>query len=372
MTDVLFSVIIVNWNGKEFLGHCIDSVISQSIPRNHYEVIVVDNASSDGSAEYVKQNYPDVMLIQNTTDRGFAGGNNDAFNIGRGRYFALLNNDALADYHWLESIKCEFENHPNTGIISSKIFIWDRENPAFEDSNALDVIWPKVDPWTGSAFQLVEERPRHKVDYAMGAAMAVRKSVYSRIGGFDEGYFAYFEDTDLSARAIRAGFDIIYVPAAKVWHRGSAANRAIPNFIFRMMVRNRIRFVLKNFDTGYLISFTILYVLEITAKVALLALWDLFVFFKKLSQNDYSAPSSGTEFYWTPQVSDVPYAVWWNLSNLGETLARRKQDKARTGNGRYNENLPLRNFRVKKFFMGKLMAKLGLSAYSRGQIRVPP
>lgn len=356
----------MNWNGKEFLRGCIDSVISQSIPRNHYEVILVDNASSDGSVEYVKQNYPDVILIKNTTDRGFPGGNNDAFNIGRGRYFALLNNDALADYHWLESIKYEFENHPNTGIISSKIFIWNKENPAFEESNALDVIWPKVDAYTGWPFQLVEERPRHKVDYAMGAAMAVRKIVYGRIGGFDEAYFAYFEDTDLSARAIRAGFDIMYVPTAKVWHRGSAANRAIPNFILRMMVRNRIRFVVKNFDTAYIISFTILYALEIASKVAMLTLWNLFVFFKKLSRNDYSAPSSGTEFYWIPEVRNMPYAVWWNLSNLGETLARRRHDNARAGNGRYNMNLPLRSFRVKKFLMGKLLAKLGFPPGTRG------
>jgi GT2 family glycosyltransferase len=99
LTDVIFSVIIVNWNGKKLLEPCIVSVLSQSIPRSHYEVIVVDNASSDGSAEYVKENYPDVMLIENATNRGFAAGNNDAFSVTRGRYFALLNSDAVADYH---------------------------------------------------------------------------------------------------------------------------------------------------------------------------------------------------------------------------------------------------------------------------------
>ena len=356
MTDVLFSVIIVNWNGKEFLGHCIDSVISQSIPRSHYEVIVVDNASSDGSAEYVKQKYPDVMLIQNTTDRWFAGGNNDAFNVGRGKYFALLNNDAVADYHWLESIKREFENHPNTGIISSKVFVWDRGNPAFEESNPIGVSWSKLGAWTCLGFHFADERPRHKVDYALGAAMAIRKSVYSAIGGFDEAYLAYYEETDLCARAIRAGFDIMYLPAAKAWHRSMASFQAIPTFPLRMMVRNRIRFALKNFDAGYLISFTILYVLEIAAKVAVLAPWNLFAFFKKLSENDHSAPSPGIEFYWALQVRNMPYAVWWNLSNLAETLARRKRDNTRAGSRRYNENLPLRNVWVTQFSMGRLLA----------------
>jgi len=360
LTDVLFSVIITNWNGKEFLGRCIDSVISQSIPRMHYEVIVVDNASSDGSAEFVKEHYPDVILIENSTNRGPAGGYNDGFNVGRGRYFAFLNNDALADYNWLESMKGEFENHPNTGIISSKVFLWNRENAAFEESNALDVTWPKLNTWSGFGLHLRDERPRHKVDYASAAAMAVRKSIYSRIGGFDETYFGYYDETDLCARTIRAGFDIMYVPTAKVWHRLSASFKRAPGFRDRILVRNRIRFVLKNFDANYLISFMILYVLEIAAKVSLLAPWDLFVFLKKLSKNDASAPSSGIEFYWTPQVRNMPYAVWWNLSNLGETLARRKQDNRRAGSGRYNENLPLRNVRVRRFLMGKLLAKLGL------------
>jgi hypothetical protein len=363
LPDLLFSVMIVNWNGREFLGRCIDSVISQSIPRSLYEVIVVDNASSDGSIEYVKKNYPDVILIENKTDRGFAGGNNNAFNVGRGRFFALLNNDALADYQWLESIKAEFENHPNTGIVSSKIFLWNRENAPFNESNALLASWPKINLWDASGVDFEVERPRHKVDYANGAAMALRKSVYGRIGGFDEAYFMYYEDTDLSARAIRAGFDVMYVPAAKVWHRHSASMlKSGPTFTYRMVERNRIRFVLKNFDTRYVISFMTLYVMKIVVKVALLAVWDLFVFFKKFSKNVTSAHSYGIEFQWALQVRTMPYAVWWNLSNLVETLAIRKQNNRQAVSGRYCENLPLRNVRLPpQFLMSKLLAKLGFS-----------
>jgi len=358
LTDVLFSVMIVNWNGKEFLGRCIDSVISQSIPRTHYEVIVVDNASSDGSAEYVRENYPDVVLIESTTNRGFAGGNNDAFKVGRGRYFALLNNDAIADCHWLEAFKGEFENHPETAIISSKIFAWDRENAAFDESNVLSASWPKLDAWSGWGGHFVEERPRHKVDYATGAAMALRRSVYCRIGGLDEAYFMYYEDADLCARAIRAGFDIMYVPAAKAWHRMSASTfKRGSGFLFRVQVRNRIRFVLKNFDAGYLIAFAILYFMEIAEKAALLGLWDLFVFFKKLSRNGTGASSPGIEFFWAPEVRNAPYAVWWNLSNLRETLARRKQDNGRAGSRRYNENLPLRNMGGTRLSLKQLLAK---------------
>ncbi len=243
LTYPLVSVIIVNWNGKHLLGECLDSLAAQRF--KNFEVIVVDNGSQDGSAEYLRSQYPAVRTVPLSTNCGYAGGNNAGAEFARGKYLAFLNNDTKADSGWLEHLVKEAEEGPpNIGMWASKIVSYD--NPSVIDNVGL-LLYPdglargkgRLEPDQGQYDR------REEAFFPSGCAGLYRREMLNVVGLFDEEFFAYADDVDIGLRARLAGWGCIYVPSAKVFHKYSSSSSAYSPFKAFLVERNRIWVLLK-------------------------------------------------------------------------------------------------------------------------------
>lgn len=227
----IVSIIIVNWNGKELLSECVPSVFSSVYP--NYEIILVDNGSTDGSVEFIREKYSEVKIIKLDRNYGFAKGNNigieEALKDKNVRYIALLNNDTKVDKNWLSELVKVAESDEKIGMCALKILRID--NPMVIDS-------------TGAVFKLgsiVSNRGCGKIDKgqydkkldivgACGASGLFKRQMLEEIGLFDEDFFAYYEDAELSWRAYKKGWNARYVPTSVVYHKGGGTSKKSEEF----------------------------------------------------------------------------------------------------------------------------------------------
>lgn len=248
------SVIVVNWNRRELLRRCLESLRRQTF--RDFELIVVDNGSSDGSTEFVERDYaagghPETRLIRNARNLGFCAANNQGIRAARGRFVALLNNDAEAEPGWLGALLGCFEERPEVGMAASKILVY--ADPTRIDK-AGHLIYPDgQNRGRGSGetdqgqYDCVEE-----VLWPDGCAAMYRKEMLDRIGGFDEDFFAYGDDAELGLRARIAGWRCLYTPAAVVrHHRGTTLGLASSRRL-ELIERNRVLLAAKLFPWSLL------------------------------------------------------------------------------------------------------------------------
>lgn len=193
------------------------------------EVLVVDNASSDGTVEMLRTEFPNVQVIANSQNAGFTRANNQALAIAQGRYLFLLNPDTELQPGALQALYAYAEAHPHVGIIGPQLFYGDgtpqssrRRFPtlptAFLESTKLQQWFPRNRVLTRYYMLDTRDDETQAVDWINGAAMFVRRSVYEQIGGFDEAFFMYSEELDWCYRAKQAGWQIVYLPTARVTH----------------------------------------------------------------------------------------------------------------------------------------------------------
>lgn len=215
----LISVIIPNWNGASYLPTCLDSLHRQTYP--NFEVIVVDNGSTDGSLELLERDYPEVKVVALPENRGFAGGVNAGIREARGEIIAVFNNDAEADSHWLEELEGALDRHPEAGMATPKVFLFDRRDVinSAGDFYGVDGVPGNRGVWQRDEGQFDREE---YVFGAAGVAAAYRRTMLDKVGLFDKDFFAFCEDVDLAWRAQLAGWKCIYVPKAIVYHKLSA------------------------------------------------------------------------------------------------------------------------------------------------------
>ncbi len=239
------SIIVVNYNGRHLLDSCLQSLERQTLSRDLYEIILIDNASTDGSVESVRERFPSVRTLSMPRNLGFAAGNNVGFRIARGQYLAILNNDAEAHSNWLAQMLAAIAQSPSIGGIASKICF--RREPSrinsaglllYRDGRGGDRGYLEMD--VGQC-----ETPM-EVFGACGAAAMYRREMIAELGGFDERLFMYYEDLDLAWRARCRGWTFVYEPRAIVLHDhcGSSGNGS-PFFHFHIE-RNRVLVNLKN------------------------------------------------------------------------------------------------------------------------------
>ncbi len=217
------SVVVANLNRRNLLEACLRSLELQE--GVSFEAIVVDNASTDGSAAWIEQyaataSYP-VTLVRNSENRGFCAANNQGIAQARGQFVALLNNDAEAEPGWLEQLMLAFTRGPEIGMAASKILVW-------EDPGQIDkvghLIWLDGQNRGRGSGEMDEGQydAEEEVLWPDGAACMYRKAMLDQIGGFDEDLFAYGDDAELGLRARIAGWKCIYMPRAVVrHHRGT-------------------------------------------------------------------------------------------------------------------------------------------------------
>lgn len=248
----MISVVIVNFNGKHLLAECLDSLREQTL--EDFEIIFVDNASSDGSVDYVQTHYPHVRVLENDRNLGFGEANNKGIRIARGRYIALLNNDTLADRRWLEALaESAGRSDGSFGMWASKILFYDERSVI---DTAGHLIYPdgqnigrgRGDP-DGEPFNTEEE-----VFFPSGCAALYSRKMLDDIGLFDEDFFAYADDTELGLRARLANWKCCYVPSSVIYHKYSRTTGRYSPLKAYLVERNRIWVVVKYFPIRYIIT----------------------------------------------------------------------------------------------------------------------
>jgi len=206
-------VIVLNYNGKDVIKKCLSSVFKSDYP--NFEVVVVDNNSQDGSFETAKLNFSKASFIKNEENLGFAAGNNIGIRFALERmadYVFLLNNDAEIESDSLAKLVEVAETEEKIGIVSPVIFNGENKQVWFSGGK---IKWLKMKSLHSHR---IETKDSYRSDFASGCAMLVKAGVFKEIGLFDEDFFLYWEDTDLSFRVRKAGFKIVIVTASWVYH----------------------------------------------------------------------------------------------------------------------------------------------------------
>jgi GT2 family glycosyltransferase len=218
-TSPVASIVIPNWNGAEHLPTCLDSLERQTL--TDFEVIVVDNGSTDGSLQLLESRYPGVCVLALHENRGFAGACNIGMEAARGIFSILLNNDTEVDAMWLEEVVAAFERHPEAGMVASKMLLFDRRDVFHTagDFYRVDGLPGNRGVWQRDEGQYDEEA---YVFGACGGSAAYRRTMLQQVGMLDDDFFYSCEDVDLAWRAQLAGWRCIYAPRAVVYHKLSA------------------------------------------------------------------------------------------------------------------------------------------------------
>ena len=265
------SVIIVSWNTRDLLAQCLESVVRQQSPdlrqqsnsAGHLSVVctlssdvwVVDNASSDGSAAMVRERFPQVRLIENRENVGFARANNQGIRASTGRYVLLLNSDTIVEPDALTRMVEFMDAHPDAGIVGAYIRNPDR-SPQYCFGR-----FPTITSETVFAFGLDLHRPFSarfapqvgfeedfiETDWVLGAGLMVRRQALDRVGLFDEDYFMYSEEVDLAYRVKKAGWKVFVLRDARIVHYGGQSAQQMAARMKAELFKSKVKFFRKHY-----------------------------------------------------------------------------------------------------------------------------
>jgi len=248
----LVSVIVVNWNGEEYTRVCLNSLINQTY--GNYEVIFVDNASTDRSPRIVKDEFPRVRLIINKENLGFAKGNNVAIRAAKGSLIALINIDTIADENWLSMLVDAATRAPEIGIVGSVVYDYNKES-IWAAGSIIDALSGlQISLYKGEKKLDIIPESLDDIDYVAGTSLLIKREVVEKIGLLDEHYFLYWDDADWCLTAKRAGYTCKCVPTSTIYHVGGHSVEERPLFWFYNHHKSAIHFYLKHFPLKFLVS----------------------------------------------------------------------------------------------------------------------
>jgi len=240
----LVSIIVLNWNGKKYLEACFCSLEKQTYP--NLEIILVDNASIDGSVDSMRSRFSKVKIIENNANLGFGGGNNVGIKASKGKYIMVINNDTEVDANCVEELVKVMERDDNIGSCATKIL-------AYYNRDIIDVagliIYSDGSARGRGRLEKVKDNyvRQEEIFFGSDCAALYRREMLDEIGLYDEDFFAHHDETDLGMRAHWKGWKCIYVPSAVVYHMYSASHGAYSPLKAFLVERNRIYVAVKNF-----------------------------------------------------------------------------------------------------------------------------
>lgn len=250
------SIIIVSWNTKKILADCLDSINKSSFSQP-YEIIVVDNASSDETSDYIKNKYPSVRLISNTANKGFAFANNQGAEIAKGKYLFFLNPDTILFEDTLNNLIEFMDKNPDIAMCGPKILNDDltiqksvRNFPSWKAAfyrytflKYFGIFKSKFNHWHNRSFNY---EIQSDVEQIIGAAILTKKNIFYNINCFDERFFMYYEEVDLCHRLVMSGNKIVYFPNSKLIHLGGKSAKQIPATTRFMTLKSLLIYLQKN------------------------------------------------------------------------------------------------------------------------------
>lgn len=301
------SIVVLNYNGARFLADCFNSLRRVTYP--NFEIIMADNASSDASVEFVRKNYPEVRIVENGGNIGFAAGNNRGAEGAAGKYLFFLNNDTKVDPRFLELLVEAAEKDEKAAILACKILTFEGKEEAdidyVSDGKNVGCTGRSSDiygwqGWEGTVF------------FAEGSSLFIRKDVFDSLGGFDEKHFIFLEDLDLAWRAQLLGYKVEAVPQAVIYHfaggtvtGGRGRKKVFVSNIRRRYLgeKNQLRNLLKNYSAMTLLTILPRYALLDIAEMGYLILTGKF------------------SVLWNAYIK----AHLWNVFNISDTLENRRK-----------------------------------------------
>lgn len=283
------SVVVVNFNTKKLLAECLQSAYaSQRFDRKELEVIVVDNASSDGSVEMILDQFPETTVIRNPKNVGFSAGNNIGLQASNGEFLLLLNSDAMVEPNTLHEMVDLLKHDDTIGAATCRLELLNGKiDPAshrgfptpwnaFTYMSGLERLFPRFKLFSGYHRGWENLSVTHDVDSIVGAFFMTRKNVVKKVGLLDEQFFMYGEDIDWCYRMKEAGYRIVYHPIVRAIHHKKQSGRAHPDDVEirkktqRHFLETMEQFYWKHYRTRYPILLTWLVVLVIRLRKVLL------------------------------------------------------------------------------------------------------
>lgn len=240
------SIIILNYNGLTDTIECLESLKKITYP--NYDTIVVDNDSAGDDVKVLREKYGNYLhIVENDKNYGFAGGNNIgmryALTNSNPDYLLLLNNDTIVDPEFVTEMVKVTESDPAIGAAVAKIYLYHKPN-------RFEAVGSKINMWRGQCFRIgwmrkdTEQYEKlRELDAAAANSLLITKGVIQNVGFFDESYFIYLDDADYCVRVRRAGYKIVYVPKAKIWHKVGASARRVTGLPYYYLARNNFRFM---------------------------------------------------------------------------------------------------------------------------------
>jgi len=261
----LVSIIIVNWNGRDHLPDCLDSLAAQSF--RDFETVLVDNGSTDGSLDLVRERYPWVKPVPLAENTGFATGNNRGLAHAAGAYIVTLNNDTRVAPDWLEILVAAADAHPRAGMVGSRICSF--ADPELIDSLGMGICVDGMSRgrfrnrrWSELCLPELEE-----ILFPSACAALYKRAMLEETGFFDDVFFAYAEDSDLGLRGRLAGWDALLTTGAVVRHKYSQTGGSLSPFKVFLVERNHYWVALKTFPLDRLVALPLLTLVRFWAQM---------------------------------------------------------------------------------------------------------
>lgn len=246
------SIVITNWNTCDLLLRCLTS-INNNPPLKNYEILVIDNASTDGSSKIVSVQFPQIHLIENAENVGFARANNQAIHQAKGQYILLLNSDSFVKPNALHELVHFMDNHPESGAAGAKLLNPDEtlQQNCYPEPTLLREFLRMFHLTTlvpGSCYHMEnwDHKKPHRVDMIQGACLILRRAALDQVGLLDENFFFYSEDIDLCYRLRRAGWHLYWVPSAEVVHYGGQSSQLVPADSFIRLYWGKLQYMRKH------------------------------------------------------------------------------------------------------------------------------
>ena len=308
MSSPKVSIIIVNYNGKELLQKCLDSLLK--VNYDNFEIILVDNNSTDGTVEFITKNYPSLIIIKLDSNKGFAEPNNVAAKISKGKYLLFLNNDTVVTPNFISEMVKVMETDKKIAVCQSLLLKPDGSVDSSGDFiDHLGVVY-------NSKTKIDEIR---EVSSARGASMLVRSDIFEKLDGFDQKFFITFEDVDLCWRSWILGYRVLIIPTSIVYHEGGITIKKIKSEIAFHGFKNQLAMKITNFEPilamrNMMLFFGIYGIRE-------LKIWLDYTISgsTKLSSTEYEdniAPK--------PSFKVITKSIFWILSNYGYLLKKQR------------------------------------------------
>ena len=297
------SIIVLNWNGKQFLKNCLDSL--RKLTYKSVEIIIVDNNSTDGSQEFIKKYYPKFILVENKKNYGFARGNNIGFHKSKGKYVLFLNNDTVVSPSFLESLVDDLEKDSKIGCIQPQIRLTSEKDRLDQMGSYISFVGFLYHYGYRKKYSEKTYGKRREIFSAKGACIMFSSKLLKKIGLFDEDFFIFFEETDLCFRVWLSGYRVVYEPKSTIYHVVGGDTTASDKYKYErriyLIFRNTNCSYLKNFGTQNLLT---VYPIFLGVQFCIFMLFLIKLRFDLLRA--------------------IIRAYWWNIVNLRNTLKKRK------------------------------------------------